>query len=276
MTASRAPRRRDLSALLAVGALSPALLAGCAGRGVATAEDVPRDPLAERVVADPELWDSRSTADLLARPVTDGEGHDLSAAREELVRFVAAAYLSPEELRLLDDAATIEHLHGETPFYWQDQLIAAWERKERYFYAHSPAGGFRTVGSPAICSAWFRQETGATPLLLLGATIAYTLIETATRRVAVIAFRVGIRAELDPDGAISTASLRVTLHGMDLCTMGQGRGQTIPAIEDDPAHESARSKTARLVLDAPRISREDLTDDDSAILTGDETTNALC
>lgn len=273
MTAAHGPRRRDLGALLALGALGPGLLAGCSPGRVATSPDVPRDPLAE---LEAELWDSRSAADLLAQDVEGADDLDLTAAREEMVRFVEAAYLSPETLRTLPDAQAWEHIRAATPSYWEDNLQVAWDASERLYYAHSPAEGFRTVGSPAISSSWFRREADGIQLLLLGATIAWAEIETASHRVGVCAFRVGIRAELDADGAIPTASLRVTLHGMDLCAMQEGDGLTIPALGDDEAHVSAREETARLVLASPRLGAEDLLDEESAVLEGDEATNVLC
>lgn len=296
-------RRRDLAGLVAAsGAIL--LAAGC-GRDpapVPTSGDVPRDPLAH---LDEVRWDGRTADDVLALPIagaaseleTWGElGDDdavLDPARQSLISFLEAAYLSPGAVRGLDDAATLEHVRSASPEYWRDLVQSAWDGGDRQVYCFAPAEGFASVGRPALSMDWFRADHDGAPALLLGGTIAWTVLDTATRAVGVVAYRVGIvatlrtgtetEAESETDtgtsavaGSISTAALRATIHGLDACAVGESGGLVVPALADTVEQRAAQRATMATVIAAPRIAREDLLDPGSAALTGDDATNAAC
>lgn len=284
-------RRRDLAGLVAASG-AVLLAAGC-GRDpaqVPTSGDVPRDPLAR---LDEVRWDGRTADDVLALPIsgaaaeltTWGElGDDdavLDPARRSLISFLEAAYLSPGTVRGLDDAAALDHVRSASPEYWRDLLQSAWDGGDRQVYCFAPAEGFASVGRPALSMDWFRADHDGGPALLLGGTIAWSVLDTATRAVGVVAYRVGIVAALTTGtstvaGSVATASLRATLHGLDACAAGESGGLVVPALADTVEQRAAQRATMETVVAAPRISREDLLDPASAALTGDDATNAAC
>lgn len=279
-------RRRDLAALLTA---SGGLLLGsaCSRRTtpIPTSPDVDRDPLAE---LDRQLWPARSGAEMLEVPLEgdapDSEAwsqldadEDLHGARRQLVDFLTVAYLDPESLGALDnDAARARVAEVALPF-WQEELDRSWDGGDRYFYAIAFAEGFRSVGRPAIAVQWLRGENeDGEPTLLVGGTLAWTVLDTTTRAVGVIAYRYGIAADLAADGSIDDARFRITIHGLDGCESFDGGGLLVPALADTESHRSAQEHTLQTVIASPQVGREDLEDPDSALLSGDETTNAMC
>ncbi|WP_122939243.1 hypothetical protein [Brachybacterium sp. EE-P12] len=286
MTPLRAgrPRRRALAplGLLASTAL---LTPACSPSPVPTSGDVPRSPLA---ALDPADWDARTAEELLALPL-DGAAEeletwagigaregDVAASREAIVDFVAAAYLSPEELRGLDDAATLDRLTARTPEAWLDPLRTAWEDGGRPFYSIALAEPFRTVGLPALSASWHRAEQDGAPVLALAATIAWAVIDTGTRAVGVIAHRLGLIAELDDSGGLVDGHLRVTMHGLDGCGIEENEGLLVPALADEDAHRSVQEATRQDVLGAPRIPLAEVLEEDSALFAGDDRTYLTC
>lgn len=283
---SRRPlvRRRDLAGLLAASGTA-ALVAGCGRNRVPTSEEVPRDPLAS---LDEGRWDGRALADVLALPIT-GAAADLEAwadlgpddaavepVRHTLTDFLAAAYLSPDALQGVDDAAAQTQITAATPSYWQDVLHQAWNGGERHLYAFTLAEGFATIGRPALAMDWFRGQREGTALLLLGGTLAWSVLDTGTHAVGVVAYRVGVVADLAADGTASTATIRVTIHGLDGCALRDQGGLVVPALGKDAGHRQAQQATMDTVIAAPRIRREDLLDPESPALNGDDATNVLC
>ncbi|MDN5686740.1 MAG: hypothetical protein L0G94_08680 [Brachybacterium sp.] len=277
-------RRRDLAGLLAASGTA-ALAAGCGRSRVPTSDEVPRDPLA---TVDEARWDGRTLADVRALPVT-GTAADLEAwadlgpddgavapVRHALTDFLAGAYLSPDALQGLDDAAARAQITAATPSYWQDVLRQAWDGGERHLYAFTLAEGFATIGRPALAMDWFRGQRDGTALLLLGGTLAWSVLDTDTHAVGVIAYRLGVVADLRPDGLASTATIRVTIHGLDGCGLREQGGLVVPALGDDAEHRAAQQATMDTVIAAPRIRREDLLDPASAALSGDDATNVIC
>ncbi|APX33785.1 hypothetical protein BH708_14895 [Brachybacterium sp. P6-10-X1] len=277
-------RRRDLAGLLAASGTA-AIAAGCSMSRVPTSDQVPRDPLAS---LDEARWDGRTLADVLALPLT-GEVSEFEAwtglgpedaavdpVRQALTDFLAAAYLSPDALHGLDDAAARARIDGAAPTYWQDVLHQAWDSGERHLYAFTLAEGFATIGRPALAMDWFRGQREGTALLLLGGTLAWSVLETSTHAVGVIAYRVGVVADLAADGTASTATIRVTIHGLDGCALRDHGGLVVPALGKDAEHRQAQQATMDTVIAAPRIRREDLLDPESAALNGDDATNVLC
>lgn len=276
-------RRRALLALLAVPG---GAAAGCGGPApVPTSPEVSRDPLA---VLDPRVWDARSAEELRALPV-QGEARELPAwsglggeesvldpARDQLVGFLETAYLGPEALRGLEDAQAREHVARATPEFWAESLQDAWDDGDRAFYALALAEPFRTVGRPAIAADWFRAEREDGPALALGATVAWTVIDAATRAVGVLAYRVGVVLDLGPDGSTAGGSLRLTLHGLDGCATAEQGGLLVPALADDDRHRAVQQATREQVLEDPRLPSADLLDEDSALFAGDEETHLRC
>ena len=275
-------RRR---ALVPLGLAAVPLVAACSPAPVPTSADVPRSPLAGLDAAD---WDARTVEELLALPLQGaaeeletwaglgGEESAVAAAKETVGEFVRAAYLSPEELRGLDDAATLERLVSRTPEAWLDPLRSAWEDGERPFYTVALAEPFRTVGRPALSADWHRTEQGGAPVLALGATIAWAVIETGSHAMGVIAHRLGILAELDADGGIADGRLRVTIHGMDGCGIEESEGLLVPALEATDAHRGVQEATVQEVLGAPRIPVDDLLNEGSPLFAGDDRTYLTC
>lgn len=275
-------RRR---ALVPLGLATVPLVAACAPSPVPTSTDVPRSPLAELDDAD---WDARTLEELIALPLQGaaeeletwagigGEESAVAAAREAIGDFVQAAYLTPEELRGLDDAETLERLASRTPEAWRDPLSTAWKDGQRPFYTVALAEPFRTVGRPALSAGWHRTEQGGAPVLALGTTIAWAVIETASHAVGVIAHRLGVLAELDEDGGIADGQLRVTIHGLDGCGIEENEGLLVPALEDTDAHRGVQEATVQEVLGAPRIPVDDILDEGSALFSGDDRTYLLC
>lgn len=278
-------RRRALTTLLAAsgGAL---LGAGCGGATpVPTSSDVPRDPLATLEDAD---VDARSAEELRALPVGGeatglagwgdlGEAESaLDPARDLVVDFVRIAYLSPEELRGLEDQAAFERVAAAAPEFWQETLRTAWGAGERPYYAIALAAPFRTVGRPSICADWFRTEQGGTPMLALGATVGWTAIHAETRAVGVLVYRLGLLVDLAEDGSAADADLRVTLHGLDGCAIAEQGGLLVPALEDDSRHRAVQQATREQVLAAARIPLQDLTDEDSTLFAKNEDTYLSC
>ncbi|MGP9846119.1 hypothetical protein, partial [Brachybacterium sp. 107] len=223
----------------------------------------------------------------------------LDPARQSLVAFLEAAYLSPGLLRGLDDAAALEHVRSASPEYWQELLQTAWDGGERHVYCFALADGFRSVGRPALSMDWFRADQQGAPALLLGGTIAWSVLDTATHAVGVVAYRVGIVATLhtgtttdsdaDADtgtgtgtgtdaavGSVATAALRATIHGLDACAVGDAGGLVVPALADTVEQRAAQRATMDTVIAAPRLLEEDLLDPSSAPLTGDGATNVAC
>lgn len=287
MTRDRAPRlrRRSLAPLLAVsgGAL---LASGCGGaRPVPTSAEVSRDPLA---APDPEDWNARSPEELRALGVQGAADEleawaDLSAeqsfldpARDTVTGFVETAYLSPEELSGLDHEAAHDRVAESAPEFWLDGLRTAWDEGDRPFYAAALAAPFRAVGRPALAADWYRTEQEGTPALALGATIAWTVIDTTTRAVGQFAYRLGIVAEIDEGGGASAAAIRLTLHGMDGCGIAEHEGLLVPALADEETHRSVQEATWEEVLSSPRIPLEHLLDEGSSLFAGDDTTYLPC
>lgn len=277
-------RRRDLAGLLAASGTA-ALAAGCGRNQVPTSEEVPRDPLAS---LDGARWDGRTLADVLALPLT-GAAAELEAwadlgpddaavdpVRHALTDFLAAAYLSPDALHGLDDAAARAQIGAAAPTYWQDVLHQAWDDGERHLYAFTLAEGFATIGRPALAMDWFRGQRDGTALLLLGGTLAWSVLDTTTHAVGVIAYRAGVVADLRADGTASTATIRVTIHGLDGCGLREHDGLVVPALGQDTGHRAAQQATMDTVIAAPQIRREDLLDPDAAALSGNDATNVLC
>lgn len=279
--------RRSLAplGLTALGLATLPLLAACSPDPVPTSSDVPRSPLAALDDAD---WDAHSAKELIALPLEGaaeeletwaeigGEDDAVAPAREAIADFVEAAYLSPEELRDLDHAATLERLLARTPEAWRERLRTAWEEGERPFYTVALAEAFRTVGLPALSASWYRTEQEAAPVLALGATIAWAVIDTESRAVGVIAHRLGILAELDADGGIADGRLVVTIHGLDGCGIEQSEGLLVPALEDGDSHRGVQEATVEDVLGAPRIPLEALLDEDSPVFAADGSSYLLC
>src|SRR5690625_3797279 len=160
-------------------------------------------PLAEGV-PDSEAWSQLSTDD------------DLRPARQPLVDFLSVASLDPEPLSALDEEAAHARVAQAAPAFWQEELQEAWAGGTRYFYAIAFAAGFRSVGRPAIAVQWLRGETeDGGPTLMVGGTLAWSVLDTATRAVGVIAYRYVIVADLAEEGALGQAQLPVTIHGGD-------------------------------------------------------------
>ena len=277
-------RRRTLAALLATSGTA-GLAAGCGPSPVSTSPDVAHDPLAE---LDPATWGARSAEEMRALPV-QGEAQELSTwsgiggedsaldpARDMVMTYLETAYLSPAELRELDDETAYDRVSGAAPTYWKDALREAWENGGRPFYAFTLAEPFRTVGRPAICADWFRAERDDGPALAVGTTLAWTAIDTSTRRVGVLAYRVGIVIDLDGEGRATGGDLRLTLHGLDGCAMADQGGLVVPALAADERHLAVQEATHELVLAAPRIPLEQLLDEDPPSLAGDEETYLGC
>lgn len=280
-----AVRRRDLAALLTT---SGGLLLGpaCSPRiaPVPTSPDIDRDPLAD---LDPQLWPARSAAEMLEVPLAEGvpdseawsqlsTDDDLQPARQQLVDFLSVAYLDPEPLSALDEEAAHARVAQAAPAFWQEELQEAWAGGTRYFYAIAFAAGFRSVGRPAIAVQWLRGETeDGGPTLMVGGTLAWSVLDTATRAVGVIAYRYGIVADLAEDGALDQAQLRVTIHGVDGCESFE-EGLLAPALADTEPHRAAQERTHAAIIASPQVSRDDLVHSDSLVFSGDESTNILC
>lgn len=284
MTAPPRMRRRELTSLLAVSG-GVLLAGGCGPRPVPTSPEVARDPLAE---LDAAHWDARSAQELRALPV-QGDGAELSAwadlgaddavldpARDLLAGFVEAAYLSPARLRELDDEGDHDHISARSPEFWRDSLREAWDRGERMFYAVDLAAPFRTVGRPAIASDWFRAEQDGAAVLALGATVAWTVLETDTRAVGVMAHRLGILADIGEGGDLLGAGIRVTVHGLDGCGVEEAEGLLVPALGGDERHRSVQEATREQIIASPRIALEDLLDAESAVFAADDLTHLRC
>ena len=63
----------------------------------------------------------------------------------------------------------------------QEELEESWDAGTRYFYAVAFAEGFRSVGRPAIAVQWLRGESeDGGPTLMVGGTLAWTVLDTAT------------------------------------------------------------------------------------------------
>lgn len=279
-------RRRELAALLTA---SGGLLLGsaCSSRAapVPTSPDVARDPLAD---PDPQLWQARSGTEMLEVPVDGGGGDSeawsqletgdaaLEPARRQLVDFLTTAYLDPESLRGLDDGAARSRVAEVTPSFWEESLGRAWDNGDRYFYAIAFAEGYRSVGRPAISVTWLRGEDEGDPLLMVGGTFAWTVLNTASRAVGVIAYRYGIKAVLDADASIADASVRITVNGLDGCETYDAGGLLVPALAETDLHRAAQEHTFETVIGSPLVGRDALEDPDSDLLTGDEDSNAMC
>lgn len=289
--------RRDLAGLVAASG-AVLLGAGC-GRdpaSVPTSDEVPRDPLAH---LDEVRWDGRTADDILALPVSGASaeletwgdlGDDdaaLDPARQSLVAFLEAAYLSPGTLRGLDDATALDHVRSASPEYWQEHLQSAWDGGERHVYCFALADGFRSVGRPALSMDWFRADLDAAPALLLGGTIAWSVLDVDRRAVGVVAYRLGIVATISTGtgsgsgsgatvGSASSATLRATIHGLDTCAVAEADGLVVPALADTVEQRAAQQATTDTVIAAPRILQEDLLDPGSAPLSGDDATNTAC
>src|SRR5690625_6379731 len=81
---------------------------------------------------------------------------------------------------------------------------------------------------------------------MVGGTLAWSVLDTATRAVGVIAYRYGIVADLAEDGALDQAQLRVTIHGVDGCESFE-EGLLVPALADTEPHRAAQDrKSTRL------------------------------
>lgn len=278
-------RRRSLAALLTVpGALL--LATGCGGpRPVPTSTAVARDPLAS---LDPAVWNARSAEELRGLSIhgaaEDLEGWaDLGAddsvldsARDLLITYLSAAYLAPEDLRGLDDEAAHDHIARNSPQFWRNGLRAAWDDGNRLFYAIALAEPFRTVGRPALAADWHRTEHEEGPALALGATIAWSAIDTETRAVGLFAYRLGILARIAEDGSAADATIRLTIHGLDGCGIAEHEGLLVPALADDEQHRAVQKATREKVLASPRLPLEDLLDQDSTLFAGDDLTYVTC
>lgn len=280
-----AVRRRDLAALLTVsGGLLLGSACSPATAPVPTSPDIDRDPLAD---LDPQLWPARSAAEMLEVPLAEdlpdseawsqlGADDDLQQARQQLVDFLSVAYLDPEPLSALDDDAAHARVAEAAPEFWQEELQESWDGGTRYFYAIAFAEGFRSVGRPAIAVQWLRGENeDGGPTLMVGGTLAWTVLDTGTRAVGVIAYRYGIVADLTEDGALEQALLRVTIHGVDGCETFD-EGLLVPALADTEPHRAAQERTHEAIIASPQVSREDLVHPSSPLFSGDKTTNILC
>ena len=279
------PRRRALASLLAASG-GVLLAAGCGRTGpVPTSPEVPRDPLAS---LDPQQWNARSAQGLRALGV-HGAADDLETwadlgaaeafldpARDAVVGFVGAAYLSPTELGALGHEAAHDRVAEAAPEFWHEGLREAWDGEDRPFYAAALAPPFRVVGRPAIAADWHRTEHDGGPALALGATIAWTAIDTGSRAAGQFAYRVGIVAELDEGGAATAASIRVTLHGLDACGIAEHEGLLVPALTDEESHRAVQEATWDEVLASPRIPLEQLLDEGSSAFSEDGTTFLPC
>ncbi|WP_193105059.1 hypothetical protein [Brachybacterium sp. FME24] len=285
-------RRRDLTGLLALS--GTALLASGCNRDpgpVPTSSDIPRDPLAQ---LDEVRWDGRTAQDVLALPITDSAdelnawadlGTDdatLDPTRQALVTFLEASYLSPRVLSDLDAAETFTHVDASTPGYWHDLLQTAWDDGDRHLYAFALAEPFATVGRPALAMDWFRAERDSVPVLQLGGTIAWSVVDTQTHAVGVIAYQLGIVADIDlrgeagDAGSATSASIRVSIHGLDGCGLRDADGLVAPALTDTAEHRAAQQATMDSVIASPRIRPEDVLDLESAAFSANDATNILC
>ena len=278
-------RRRSLAALLTVpGALL--LTTGCGGPApVPTSTDIARDPLA---ALDPAVWNARSAEELRGLSIQGAaeeldswaelgaEDSVVDSARDLLTTFVGAAYLAPGDLRGLDDEAAHDHIAKNAPEFWQDGLRTAWDEGNRLFYAVALAEPFRTVGRPALAADWHRTEHEEGPALALGATIAWTALNTETRAVGVFAYRLGILAQIAADGSADDAAIRLTIHGLDGCGIADHEGLLVPALADDEKHREVQQATQDEVLASPHIPLEDLLDDGSPLFAGDDITYVTC
>lgn len=277
-------RRRLAAALVGAGALS---LTACSRgpRPVATDPDLPRDPLA---TVDPAQWDARSADALLTLPVegdlaeysawTDSGLDDSSVegARQQLVDFLNAAYLSPASLKGLSDADAQQTISQSTPDFWKDDLAEGFDSGSRHFYAYVLADPYAEVGAPLICANWYRGQTGAVPQLLLGGTIARTVIDTGTRDVGVVALKFAMKMDLDSEGKNTRGRFQVTVHGMDLCATGESKGLIVPAIGPEEASVAVQEVTMEQVVDSPRVPREAMDSTASEAMLGDEESVILC
>lgn len=279
-------RRRDLAALLTASGgllLAPA----CSPRTspVPTSPDIDRDPLAD---LDPQLWPARSGAEMLEVPLEDGAPDseawsqlgadgDLDAARQQLIDFLTVAYLDPEPLGALDDDAARARVAEAAPPFWQEELEQAWDSGDRYLYAIAFAEGFSCVGRPAIAVQWLRGENeDGGPVLLAGGTLAWTVLDTGTRAVGVVAYRYGIVADLAPDGELEEARFHITAHGLDSCETFHGGGLLVPALADTEQHRAAQQSTHETVIASPQVGRDALEDPDSELLSGNDVANTGC
>lgn len=277
-------RRRLAAVLVGAGALTTAACSS-GPQPVATDPELARDPLAS---VDPAQWDVRSPDDLLSLPL-EGEISEYSAwedsglddssvagARQQLVDFLKAAYLSPSSLKgLTDDDAQYE-ISKSTPTFWKDDLTEGFDTDNRQFYAYVLAEPYADVGAPRICANWYRGQTGAVPQLLFSGTIARTVIHTDTREVGVVAHRFAMKMDLDGDGENIRGSFQVTLHGVDLCATPQQNGLLVPAIGPDQAHQEAQKVTMEKVVGSPRVPREAMDSTSSEAMLGDEASVVFC
>lgn len=278
-------RRRDLAALVTVS--GGALLGSACSPPTApvpTSPDIDRDPLAD---LDPQLWPARSGAEMLDLPI-EGDDADaeawsqletddaLESTRQQLVDFLTTAYLEPEQLSGLDDPAARERVSAVTPSFWQEDLERAWDGGDRYFYAIAFAEPYRSVGRPAIAVQWLRGDEDGAPMLMVGGTIAWTVLETTTRAVGVVAYRYGIVAALDTDGSMHGANFRITINGLDGCGTSEEGGVLVPALADSDSHRAAQERTREMIIGSPQVGREALVDTESELLQGDEDTNTSC
>lgn len=276
--------RRRLVPLLAASS-GAVLVSGCGPAPVPTSAEVGRDPLA---VLDPDLWNARSVEELRALPVQGdaaelsawedlgGEDSAVDAARDLLATFLGTAYLDPETLRGMDVEESFDHVSQAAPEFWRDALQRAWDEGSQAFYALALAEPFRTVGRPAISAGWFRAEQEALPVLALGLTVAWTAIDTGTRAVGVLAYRLGIVVELDEEGDADAGGLQLTIHGLDGCAMAEQDGLLVPTLADEDRHRDAQKATREQVLDSPRVPLEQLLAEDSSLFTADDETYLRC
>src|SRR5690625_7949236 len=91
---------------------------------------------------------------------------------------------------------------------------------------------------------------------MVGGTLAWSVLDTATRAVGVIAYRYGIVADLAEDGALDQAHLRGTIHGVDGCESFE-EGLLVPALADTEPHRAAHERPHAAIIASPHVRRHD-------------------
>lgn len=283
---AEAPRlRRRTLATLVTAAGAAALMTGCGPSPVATSSEIPRDPL---TALDPKHWDGRTIEEVRALPVQGDAaaleswgdlGSDESAldpVRDQLTGYVRTALLDPAGLSGLEDSKVLETLAAAAPSYWDDGLTGAWGDGLQPLYAFAPAEGFRSVGRPLLSAEWLRTERDGSAALALGIVVAWTVINTSTHDVGVVAYQLAMVMTVDAAGKSTAGSLRVAVHGLDGCASDEQGGKVVPAITAEKAHRDVQKVTTEQVLTTPRIPQDILLDEEADLFDRKHVTYLGC
>lgn len=290
------PSRRRAAWPAAVALVVAAALPGCEPSGSTTdpsssaaapAADAPRDVLAE---TDRSVWTVTDSATLLALDVDssavdtaawDADGIDsaaIEATRSALADYLSVSMFDPDALRETDDADDEKAIVDAAPTVWKDKLTEQWSTDNRRFYAIEFAEPYRVIGTPRGALTWRLAQIDDGHALTLGGTVAYSVIDTRTGDTGAFAVRVGVVATPAAAGSDtpSTATIRVTLNGQDICQTDQGDGTIVPAIGTAEDAQAAQKAVMDSVIANPDVSPEALADEDSDELRGDVTTAVVC